>query len=88
MIRATDLRRCLRLLDGGASIEHVLGQAWDSGHSEGSGLKELTAYDLQSLESLGAVDTEDLDQWERAFPALVQSERERRAAELRAAKEV
>lgn len=52
MSRETVIRRCLRQHDAGASIEHILGEAYNAGHVEGSGVKRFTEIEVDMLASL------------------------------------
>jgi hypothetical protein len=59
--RTVVMRRCLRLLDSGATPEHVIGQAYNYGHLDGSGASALTEAEMHVLESLPEVKDGMLD---------------------------
>lgn len=80
--RKIALDRCRSLLATGASIEHVLGQAFDAGYLEGSDMVHLTAADHEILAVLGETDGETLALLEPQCPALVQAVRDARLAEM------
>lgn len=54
--RAQVLRRCLRLLDSGvATPEHVLGEAFNAGHTIGSGVADFTRLESDVIDCLALI---------------------------------
>jgi uncharacterized membrane protein len=66
--RTVVMRRCLRLLDAGASPEHALGEAFNAGHTSGSGVAELTQAEIAVLGTLCEITDQALDIASMAHP--------------------
>lgn len=50
--RTKAVRRALRLYDGGASLEHAIGEAYNSGHIHGMGMKAMAETEVDLIESV------------------------------------
>lgn len=50
MTREKTIQRALHLIDGGASIEFALGDAYNAGHVAGSGVRSLTEAEKELAE--------------------------------------
>lgn len=70
MSRPAAIRRCLRLLDAGASIEHVVGEAYNAGHIEGSGVSRFTDAESDLIDSFRLLSDVEISLLVSQFPVL------------------
>lgn len=85
MTRKTETDRMLALLESGASIEHVIGEAYNAGHSAGSGVRFFTdaendlleAVRLLSLYAIDIIDTEASGELARLIRCLLEEDDEK-----------
>lgn len=70
MSRETTIRRCLRQHDAGASIEHILGEAYNAGHVDGSGVKRFTEVEVDMIAAVRMLSDADVAKLISQFPAL------------------
>jgi hypothetical protein len=82
--RAEALKRIKQAFIGGASLEHVLGEAYNAGFLDGSSVAHLTDLDLGVLVVLADTTTADVERIRAINPALAERELDRRVAEINA----
>lgn len=70
MSRSSAIRRCLRLIDAGASIEHVVGEAYNAGHTAGSGVNRFTEAESDMLACWRLLSDADVALLVSQFPIL------------------
>ncbi len=64
------MRRCLRLIDAGASVEHALGEAYNAGHVDGSDVKRFTEAETDLLEGIALLSDSDVAALTSRFPTI------------------
>lgn len=64
------MRRCLRLIDAGATIEHALGEAYNAGHVQGSDVRRFTDAETDLLNGIALLTDSDIAAMVARFPAL------------------
>lgn len=82
--REAVLRGLKKLYLDGASIDHVLGEAYNAGQLQGSGLEEMTELDSIVLSVVGQLETPVVDRIAAVSPELGEALRDRRLAEINA----
>lgn len=70
MSRPLAIRRCLRMIDAGASIEHVIGEAYNAGHIAGSGVSLFSEAESDLLASMRLLSDADVALLVSQFPIL------------------
>lgn len=64
------MRRCLRLIDAGASVEHALGEAYNAGHIDGSDVRRFTDAETDLLQGIALLSDTDIAAMVARFPVL------------------
>lgn len=70
MSRETTIRRCLRLTDAGATVEHALGEAYNAGLVAGSGVARFTEAESDLLQAFRLLSDKDIALLVKQFPIL------------------
>lgn len=68
--RARAIRRCLRLIDAGATIEHVVGEAYNAGHVDGSDVRRFTDAEADLLQGISMMADGELAAMTARFPVI------------------
>lgn len=79
--REATLDTCRSLYANGASLDHVLGKAFNAGHAFGSGQVKMTEKDMRILDIIADLDEQEMFAINAACPPLWQAIKDQKNGE-------